>query len=140
MARPRVCHSWHAQLDIGRHAFELALLALPMTLIIISGGIDLSVGSTMALASVALGLLYQAQAPVWLACAGALVAGSVAGALNGFFVARVRVHPLLITLATLAAYRGLAEGISRARPVSGFPDGFLELGGGNDAARAESLS
>ncbi len=59
------------------------------------------------------------------------VAGTVAaGALNGFFVARVRVHPLLITLATLAAYRGLAEGISRARPISGFPDRFLELGSG----------
>jgi rhamnose transport system permease protein len=118
------------QLDIGPHAFELALLALPMTLIIISGGIDLSVGSTMALASVALGLLYQAHAPMWLACTGALAVGTAAGALNGFFVARVRVHPLLITLATLAAYRGLAEGISRARPISGFPDGFLQLGSG----------
>jgi rhamnose transport system permease protein len=118
------------QLDIGPHAFELALLALPMTLVIISGGIDLSVGSTMALASVALGLLYQAHATMWLACAGSLAVGTGAGALNGFFVARVRVHPLLITLATLAAYRGLAEGISRARPVSGFPDGFLELGSG----------
>jgi rhamnose transport system permease protein len=118
------------QLDIASHALELALLALPMTLIIITGGIDLSVGSTMALASVVLGMLHQADAPVWVACAAALATGGVAGALNGFFVAKVRVHPLLITLATLAAYRGLAEGISRGRPMSGFPDAFLELGTG----------
>ncbi len=118
------------QLEIGTHAFELALLALPMTMIIISGGIDLSVGATMALASVVLGLLHQAGASMWVASAAALAVGALAGALNGFFVARMRVHPLLITLATLAAYRGLAEGISRGRPMSGFPNGFLELGTG----------
>ena len=112
------------QLDIGTHAFELAMLALPMTLIIISGGIDLSVGATMALSSVVLGLLHQAGAPMWLASAGALSVGTAAGALNGFFIARMRVHPLLITLATLAAYRGLAEGISRGRPMSGFRNYF----------------
>jgi rhamnose transport system permease protein len=118
------------QLDIATHAVELAVLALPMTLIITTGGIDLSVGSTMALASVVLGMAHEARAPIWLACMAALAAGTAAGALNGFFVAKVRVHPLLITLATLAAYRGLAEGISRGRPMSGFPDGFLELGSG----------
>jgi rhamnose transport system permease protein len=118
------------QRDIATHALELLLLALPMTLIIITGGIDLSVGSTMALASVVLGMTHEAEQSMWLACAAALAVGAAAGALNGFFVAKVRVHPLLITLATLAAYRGLAEGISRGRPMSGFPPGFLELGGG----------
>ncbi len=119
------------QLDIGTHAFELALLALPMTLIIVAGGIDLSVGATMALASVVLGLTFRAEAPIWLACAAALATGAAAGALNGLFVARLRVHPLLVTLATLATYRGLAEGISRGRPTSGFPDSFLELVAGS---------
>ena len=119
------------QLDIGPHAFELALLALPMTLVIVAGGIDLSVGATMALASVVLGLTFAAGAPIALACAAALVTGTAAGALNGLFVARLRVHPLLVTLATLAAYRGLAEGISRARPISGFPDTFLNLVAGS---------
>ena len=118
------------QLEIGTHAVELLLLALPMTFIIVSGGIDLSVGATMALSSVVLGLLHVAGAPMWLACTAALTVGAAAGSLNGFFVSRLRVHPLLITLATLAANRGLAEGISRGRPISGFPDGFLELGSG----------
>jgi rhamnose transport system permease protein len=49
---------------------------------------------------------------------------------NGYFVAKIRVHPLIVTLATLAAYRGLAEGISLGRPISGFPDKFLALGNG----------
>lgn len=118
------------QLEISTHAFELALLALPMTLIIISGGIDLSVGSIMALSSVTLGLLHGAGVPMSLAVAGALAVGTASGALNGFFIGRLRIHPLLVTLATLAAYRGLAEGASHGRPMSGFPDGFLELGGG----------
>jgi rhamnose transport system permease protein len=54
----------------------------------------------------------------------------MAGAVNGWFVARVRVHPLLVTLATLAAYKGIAEGISQARPISGFPENFRAVFGG----------
>ena len=122
--------SLDTQLDLSSHATELALLALPMTLIIISGGIDLSVGSTMALAAVTLGLLFEAGAPIWAASLAAIGTGALAGSLNGVFVAHVRVHPLIVTLASLAAFRGLAEGISRGRPISGFPSGFLRLGEG----------
>jgi rhamnose transport system permease protein len=118
------------QLELSTHAFDLALLALTMTLVIMSGGIDLSVGSTMALSSVVLGLLYVAHVPIWLACTAGIATGTAAGALNGFFIARIRVHPLIVTLASLAAYRGLAEGISLGRPMSGFPDGFLFIGSG----------
>src|SRR5678815_858612 len=100
------------QLELSSHVFELALLSLPMTFIIVSGGIDLSVGSTMALAAVVLGLMHEARVSIWLASAAAIIAGTAAGLLNGVFVARFRVHPLVVTLATLAAYRGLAEGIS----------------------------
>ncbi|MDA7618781.1 ABC transporter permease, partial [Verrucomicrobia bacterium] len=65
-----------------------------------------------------------------LACLAALLAGILCGALNGWFITRMQVHPLIITLATMAAYRGVAEGISRARPVSGFPSSFAWLGQG----------
>jgi rhamnose transport system permease protein len=119
-----------AQLELSTHAAELALLALPMSLIIISGGIDLSVGSTMALAAVVLGLLFEGGAPITLAACAAVATGALAGALNGVFIARIGVHPLIVTLASLAAYRGLAEGISLARPISGFPPAFLRLGEG----------
>ena len=118
------------QLELSSHVFELALLSLPMTFIIVSGGIDLSVGSTMALAAVVLGLMHEARVSIWLASAAAITAGTAAGLLNGLFVARFRVHPLVVTLATLAAYRGLAEGISLGRPISGFPSQFLWLGSG----------
>lgn len=118
------------QLELSAHAAELALLALAMTFVIISGGIDLSVGSTMALAAVVLGLMHEAGAPMWVASSAAVLVGAAAGAINGVFVAVVGVHPLIVTLATLAAYRGLAEGISLGRPISGFPDGFQQLGTG----------
>jgi rhamnose transport system permease protein len=116
------------QLELASHVWELALLTLPMTLIIITGGIDLSVGSTMALAAVVLGLAFEAHWPV--AVAAALVVGALAGALNGLFVTWVRVHPLLVTLATFSAYRGIAEGISLGRPITGFPETFAWLGRG----------
>jgi rhamnose transport system permease protein len=119
-----------AQMEMSTHVWELALLALPMALIIISGGIDLSVGSTMGLCAVALGMTYEAGASPWIAAIVALVVGIAAGALNGVFTAYVKVHPLIVTLATLAAYRGIAEGISLAKPVSGFPDSFAVIGRG----------
>lgn len=121
------------QTELLTHVWETALLAVPMTLLIISGGIDLSVGATMALSAVVLGLTFTAGAPVAIAALLTLLTGLACGLLNGVFVARVRVHPLLVTLATLAAFRGVAEGISRARPVSGFPAGFAALLGGGSA-------
>jgi rhamnose transport system permease protein len=120
-----------AQLGQLGDVWELALCALPMTLIIITGGIDLSVGSTMALSGVALGMLYERGANPYVGAAAALAVGAGCGALNGWFVTVVRVHPLIVTLATLAAYRGAAEGISLARPISGFPDSFAALGTGS---------
>lgn len=113
---------------------ETALLAVPMTLIVIAGGIDLSVGSAMALASVALGLAFRAGWPLEAATVTALAVGLACGAINGLATTRFRLHPLIVTLGTLSAYRGLAEGVSAARPVSGFPEGFLRLGQGPLAA------
>ena len=120
-----------AQTELSTHVWELALLALPMTLIIITAGIDLSVGAMMALSAVVLGLSYEAGISPWIGAWLALLTGMAAGAVNGAFVAWVRVHPLIVTLATLAAYRGMAEGISLARPISGFPESFAVLGRGS---------
>ncbi len=120
-----------AQIELSTHVWELALLALPMTLIILTAGIDLSVGSTMALCAVVFGLGFHAGWPIALDALLALSVGGMAGLLNGVFVAYVKVHPLIVTLATLAAYRGIAEGISLGRSFSGFPAGFLILGQGS---------
>jgi rhamnose transport system permease protein len=107
------------------------LVALPMTFIIITGGIDLSVGSIMGLCAIVLGVAWQNLGlPLEAAIALALLTGALAGAINGWFITRIGVPPLIMTLATLALYRGLAEGISQARSVRGYPEWFFRLGQG----------
>jgi rhamnose transport system permease protein len=116
-------------LNQGRLMAEVGLVALPMTFIIVTAGIDLSVGSTMGLCAIVLGVAWQNLGlPLELAIVVALVTGGVAGAVNGWFITRVGVPPLIMTLATLALYRGLAEGISQARSVRGYPEWFFTLG------------
>jgi rhamnose transport system permease protein len=117
------------QLSLSAELWERAILALPMTLIIITSGIDLSVGSTMALSAVVMGVTSRAGVPMSAACGLALLTALAGGLLNGIFAAIVRVHPLLVTLATLSAYRGLAEGISHGRSITHFPDWFARLSG-----------
>lgn len=115
-----------------RLAAELGLLALALTPIIISGGIDLSVGSTMGLCAVCLGaLLEDAHWPLAAAIVCTLLVSVVCGALNGFLIARLNVSPLIVTLGTYSLYRGLAEAITTgARNYSNFPSAFLFLGQG----------
>jgi len=117
-------------LNQGRLVTEVALVALPMTFIIITGGIDLSVGSIMGLSAILLGVLWKLGLPLPAAMGAAVLAGAVAGYINGAFITRLRVPPLIQTLATLALYRGLAEGISQARSVRGYPEWFFALGQG----------
>ena len=114
--------TWETQSELLKSRWELALIAIPMTLIILTGGIDLSVGSIVGLSSVVMGLAFARHLPPVLCALLALLTGLFAGALNGFFVARVHVHPLLVTLATLAAFRGVATGISNGEGVTGFAD------------------
>lgn len=110
---------------------EIGLVALPMTYIIITGGIDLSVGSIFGLTAIMLGYAWQTLGlPLPLAIVVAIASGTFAGFLNGWFIVRVKVPPLIMTLATLAFYRGLAEGISRGRSARGYPDWFYQLGQG----------
>jgi rhamnose transport system permease protein len=118
-------------LNQGRLMAEVGLVALPMTFIIITGGIDLSVGSIMGLCAIVLGVAWQNLGlPLEAAIALALLTGALAGAINGWFITRIGVPPLIMTLATLALYRGLAEGISQARSVRGYPEWFFRLGQG----------
>jgi rhamnose transport system permease protein len=118
-------------LNQGRLMTEVALLALPMTYIIITGGIDLSVGSAMGLSAIVLGYTWKNFGfPLELSIVAAILTGSVAGLFNGFLIIRVKVAPLIMTLATLALFRGLAEGISQARSVRGYPEWFYKMGQG----------
>lgn len=118
-------------LQQGRFMAEVGLIAIPMTYIIITGGIDLSVGSILGLTAIVLGWTWQELGfPLELAIITGIISGTIAGFVNGLFIVRVGVPPLIMTLATLALYRGLAEGISEARSARGYPEWFFQLGQG----------
>jgi len=118
--------------EITRVRVELGLLAVALTPVIISGGIDLSVGSMMGLAAVCFGAAYQDwHLGVPLAAACALLMGCAGGALNALLVARLGLPALIVTLGTFSLFRGVAEGITQgAVNYTGFPSRFLFLGQG----------
>lgn len=119
-------------LNQGRLATEVGLMALPMTFIIITGGIDLSVGSIFGLSAIILGFSWQDMGlPLELAIVICLLVGTLCGFINGLGIVRLGVPPLIMTLATLALYRGIALGISQARSARGFPEWFFQLGQGS---------
>ncbi len=122
-------------LERTRYWTALGIIAIPMTFIIATGGIDLSVASILALCCIVMGMLHRdANWPMAAACAAAPATGLAAGAVNGGVVSRIGVPPLVVTLATMSLYRGIAMGLSQAKAVSQFPDWFLWLGQGSVCA------
>jgi rhamnose transport system permease protein len=119
--------------EIVRLSVEIGLLALAMTPVIVSGGIDLSVGSLMGLSAVLFGMLWRdAGLPIPVAAVGTLLLGGCAGAINGLLVTRMRLPPLIVTLGTFSLFRGLAEGLTRGVDnFTGFSERFLFLGQGD---------
>ena len=111
-------------LDIG----EIALMALPLTMIIIAGEIDLSIASILGLTSALLGWLWNAGWPLELIFPVVVVAGALAGALNGLFVTRLGLPSLAVTIGTLALYRGLAFVILGDQAVADFPASATRYG------------
>ncbi|MFC4556288.1 ABC transporter permease [Georgenia faecalis] len=100
------------------------LLALPMTLIVITGDIDLSVASMVGLTSSAIGVMWEAGMPLETILVLAVVLGAVLGAVNGFFVAVLGLPALAVTIGTLALYRGLAYVLLGEGAVATFPRSF----------------
>lgn len=118
--------------EIIRLSVELGLLAVALTPVIITGGIDLSVGSMMGLCAVVFGdLVTNWHWPIAPAALAALLIGCVGGALNGVLIAEFKIPPLIVTLGSFSAFRGIAEGITHgAANYSGFSHSFLFLGQG----------
>src|SRR6476660_1263088 len=106
--------------NIASQISFLAVLAVSMTYVIISGEIDLSIGSIVGLCGVVFGLVADAGVNVWLAAAVTLIAGPLFGALNGTLSILLRVPSIIITLGMLNAYRGAAYYLSDGYPISGF--------------------
>jgi rhamnose transport system permease protein len=107
---------------------ERALIALPMVLLIIAREIDLSVGSILALTSVVFGMLTQQGAPLLLAIPLTLLAGGICGAFNGVLVTKLGLPSLVVTLGTMAMFRGIAYILLGSDSINEFPDSFLDFG------------
>jgi rhamnose transport system permease protein len=119
-----------AVFDMWRPWGEIGTLACVMTAIVLTGGIDLSVGSTIALSSVSFGLLWQRGWPVELAASATVGVGLACGAINATLVV-LGIAPLVVTLATMALYAGLAMALSQGQRVAGLPESFTALGQGS---------
>ena len=116
--------------NIFRHSVEIGMLALVMTPVILTGGIDLSVGSMMGLCAVCFGILVkEAQFTPLVAAILSVAIGATGGGLNAFLIARLKLPPLIVTLGTFSLFRGLAEALTKgSKSYSGFSDSFLALG------------
>jgi rhamnose transport system permease protein len=121
--------------EVLRLSVEIGLLAVALTPVITSGGIDLSVGSLMGLSAVIFGKLWRdGGLLIGGSAALTLLLGALAGGLNGILITRGRIPPLIVTLGTYSLFRGLAEGItSGVDNFTNFPESFLFLGQGYSA-------
>lgn len=102
---------------MARQTTIVGTAALGMTMVIILGGIDLSVGSIVALSTVVVAWLLQTGLPPWVAAAGGIGAGLLCGMVNGTLVTRLRVAPFIVTLGTLLVLRGLAKGFASEQKI-----------------------
>ncbi len=104
-----------------------AVVAVGMTFVIISGGIDLSVGSVLALAGICLALALEAGVPAPVAIALALAVGGACGLVNGLLITLGRLPPFIATLGMMSVARGVALMLAEGRPISGFSEGFRAI-------------
>lgn len=116
--------------DILEQSAVLLIMATGTTIILISGQLDLSVGSLLALVSVVTGSMLFVGLPVWLCVLGGLAAGTLCGLINGLVVVVTGVPTLVVTLGMMMAARGVANMIGMGKDMSRFPDSFKWLGAG----------
>ncbi|HUS36752.1 MAG TPA: ABC transporter permease, partial [Verrucomicrobiae bacterium] len=139
--------------QLSKDTSFVAIMAVGMTVVIIAGGIDLSVGATYALASVLAALFFNRYGPegthatnsgavVALGMAICIGAGAMCGAVNGGLLVALKVHPFIITLGTMTIFRGIAFVITNGQSVGSFPAAFRALvrWPGNDEADPNQLS
>lgn len=109
----------------------IGLLGIGMTMVIITGGIDLSVGSVLALAGTVTGMLIKAGVPVLPAMALGVVVGAICGLINGFVITKMKITPFVATLGMMLIARGAALQLTGAAPISQLGDAFGILGNGS---------
>jgi ribose transport system permease protein len=119
--------------NITRNFAFVAIMALGQVAVMITGGIDLAVGSTLAVCGIVLGLLMESDWPFWVAALAALATGIVIGAVNGYLIAYLKLSPFIVTLGSLSMGRSLALAISNNKFFHKFGydhDTLIMVGGG----------
>jgi len=116
------------QIRNSKNLVEIALMALPMTFIIITGNIDLSVASNLLMSAVVMAKLFENGVPIWWAVAAGILTGIVGGFLNGILVGIVKLPALVATLGTYTLFRGIGYTLLRDFTVKGFPESFVFIG------------
>ncbi|MGE5581358.1 MAG: ABC transporter permease [Bacillota bacterium] len=117
-------------INIARQVSLNAIIAVGMTLVILTGGIDLSVGSIVALSGTIASSLMVQGVNMWVAMATGVLIGAVAGFINGLTITKLNVPPIITTLAMMTAARGVALVYTNGYPISNLPDSFVFLGRG----------
>ncbi len=113
--------------NILKQASYIGIVAVGMTFILLTGGIDLSVGSNMFLSATVFGILINKGVPLWVSLIACLLTGLVFGAINAFFIVKLKVLPFIVTLSTLTAGRGLGLYLTKSQSIL-FPNYVLNLG------------
>jgi ribose transport system permease protein len=117
-------------INIARQVSLNAIIAVGMTLVILTGGIDLSVGSIVALSGTIASSLMANGANMWIAILIGILIGGIAGLINGLTITKLNVPPIITTLAMMTAARGIALVYTNGYPISNLPDSFVFLGRG----------
>ncbi|MGI9075895.1 MAG: ABC transporter permease [Gemmatimonadaceae bacterium] len=118
-------------LNVVEQSSIIGVVAAGMTFVILTGGIDLSIGSLVALSGIALGSAFQAGIPIPAAAAIGLAIGLLGGLVNGALITAGRLPPFIATLGMMSVARGAALMLSDGRPISGYPEAFRVLATGN---------
>ena len=117
-------------MTVGLQTSTIALIGIGATCVILTGGIDLSTGSVVALSGVAAAMIVNAGVYVPLGMVLGVLVGGICGLINGILVTRMKLPPFIATLGMMMVARGLALYVTNAAPVSGMPESFANLGNG----------
>lgn len=117
-------------LDMTFNFMEKGIIALSMCLIIVTGNVDLSVASNMAVSAAVMGIAFQSGLNIWVAAFLCLITGMLGGLLNGLIITKIKLPAIVVTLGTYIFYRGLAYALLGDTAVTGFPEEYGFVGRG----------
>lgn len=118
-------------LNILRQISEIGMISIPLTFLLLSGHMDLSVGSIVGVCGIVCGMILRAGQPIVLAVLAGIAAGAAVGFVNGVIVGKLKIQAVVVTIGTQVMFRGLCYIMTSGRAVSGYPLSFFVLGNGD---------